>query len=213
MMAILRDARLRRPPQDEVRGCQRHAHRARTLIRSSPRKRGPSAGFPLEPVPAQAGTGMSGVWCTRVLPLTILRFNCQTANCQTALANAPPPVFFAGAPGRPVFASLPSPAEAREWSAVRRNQRVQRLAALTCLCDRHVRHTALHRRLFCPRDRASGRGHLIQAAFAALHPRLVQPLKAAPRSWSGRRPGASRRRGCETTPAGAASGPALHDAS
>ena len=132
---------------------------------------------------------------------------------QTALANAPPPVFFTGAPGRPVFASLPSPAEAREWSAVRRNQQVQRLAALTCLCDRHVRHTALHRRLFCPRDRASGRGHLIQAAFAALHPRLVQPLKAAPRSWSGRRPGASRRRGCETTPAGAASDPALHDAS
>ncbi len=56
------------------------------------------------------------------------------------------------------------------------------------------------------RDRASGRGHRIQAAFAALHPRRVQPLKAAPRSWSGRRPGASRRRGCETTPAGAASG-------
>jgi len=56
------------------------------------------------------------------------------------------------------------------------------------------------------RDRASGRGHRIQAAFAALRPRRVQPLKAAPRSWSGRRPGASRRRGCETTPAGAASG-------
>ena len=142
------------------------------------------------------------------LPRANSQIQLSNSQFQTALANAPPPVFFTGAPGRPVFASLPSPAEAREWSAVRRNQRVQRLAALTCLCDRHVRHTALHRRLFCPRDRASGRGHLIQAAFAALHPRLVQPLKAAPRSWSGRRPGASRRRGCETTPAGAASGSA-----
>ncbi len=27
---------------------------------------------------------------------------------------------------------------------------VQRLAALTCLCDRHVRHTALHRGFSVP---------------------------------------------------------------
>src|SRR5260221_6602180 len=83
---------------------------------------------------------------------------------------------------------------------------VQRLAALTCLW----RGTFATRRPPCGfsvrRGRASGRGYGIQAACAALHPRLVQPLKAAPRSWSGRRPGASRRRGCETTPAGAASG-------
>ena len=41
---------------------------------------------------------------------------------------------------------------------------------------------------------------LIQAAFAALRPRRVQPFKAAPRSGSGRRPEASRARGYEPRP-------------
>jgi len=92
-----------------------------------------------------------------------------------------------------------------------------------CGVDVPLRGTFATRRSTCGfsvrRDRASGRGRkafrptVIQAAFAALPPRRVQPFKAAPRSWSGRRPGASRRRGCETTPAGAASDPTLHDAS
>ena len=145
---------------------------------------------------------MSGVWCTRVLPLTILRFNCQTA-----LANAPPPVFFAGAPGRPVF--LPFRPLQRQGNGAPCGATSSPTPRGVDVPLRQARspHGAPSR-LFCPRDRASGRGHLIQAAFAALHPRLVQPLKAAPRSWSGRRPGASRRHGCETTPAGAASGSA-----
>src|SRR6266849_6786163 len=44
---ILRDARLRRAPQDEGGGGQCSARQACILFRSSPRKRGPSAGFPL----------------------------------------------------------------------------------------------------------------------------------------------------------------------
>ncbi len=120
------------------------------------------------------------------------------------------PVFFVEAPGRPVVSLSPMRGDGAPGGATNSPAHV----ALTCLCDRHVSPDGAPSRLFCPRDRASGRGHLIQAAFAALHPRLVQPLKAAPRSWSGqRRPGASRRRGCETTPAGAASDPARHDAS
>ena len=60
-------------------------------------------------------------------------------------------------------------------------------------------------RLFCPRGRASGRGRgpcgpPIRAAFAALRPRRVQPSKADPRSGAGRRPRASRVRGCEPHP-------------
>jgi hypothetical protein len=56
-------------------------------------------------------------------------------NSQIQLSNsqAVSPVFFTEAPGRPVFL-CPSPM-AREWSAVKRNQAVQRLAALTCPCD------------------------------------------------------------------------------
>jgi len=40
----------------------------------------------------------------------------------------------------------------------------------------------------------------IRAAFAALHPRRVQPLKAVPLSGDGRRPRASRARGYEPRP-------------
>ena len=55
---------------------------------------------------------------------------------------------------------------------------------------------------FAPRDRTSGpgRGHqalLIPQAFARVHPDHVQPLKAAPHSWSGRLPEASRTRAYE----------------
>src|SRR5260221_3020858 len=107
-------------------------------------------------------------------------------------------------PGEARLLSPPAKCEGMERRAAQ--PAVQRLAALTCLAT----GTFATRRSTCGfsvhRDRASGRGHRIQAAFAALHPRRVQPLKAAPRSWSGRRPGASRKRGCETTPAGAASG-------
>jgi hypothetical protein len=69
-------------------------------------------------------------------------------------------------------------------------------------CDRRARHSALHRGDFSPRGRASGRrrnphGSLIRAAFATLRRRRVQPLKAAPRSGGGRRPGASREQAYE----------------
>ena len=64
---------------------------------------------------------------------------------------------------------------------------------------------ALHRGFSVPGAVTSGRGREaapspIRAAFAALRPRRVQPLKAAPRSWGGRRPGASRGRGYEPRP-------------
>ena len=48
------------------------------------------------------------------------------------------------------------------------------------------------------------RGPLIPAASATVRPHRVQPLKAAPRSWSGRLPEASRTRGYEPRRAGAA---------
>lgn len=72
-----------------------------------------------------------------------------------------------------------------------------RLAAGAPLRARARRLPALHLRLFCPRGSASGRGRdpqgpPIRAAFAALRPRRVQPLKAAPHSGGGLRPGASR---------------------
>ena len=47
------------------------------------------------------------------------------------------------------------------------------------------------------RGRTGPLGPLIPAASAAVHPSLVQPLKAAPRSWSGRLPEASRTCGYE----------------
>ena len=90
-----------------------------------------------------------------------------------------------------------------EWSAERRTISF-RLAAGARFAKR-ARHSALHRGVFCPRGRASGRGRgprgpPIRAAFAALRPRRVQPSKADPRSGAGRRPRASRVRGCEPRP-------------
>jgi hypothetical protein len=126
------------------------------------------------------------------------------SNSRFQTANAPPPVFFIGAPGKPTFRPLQRQGNGAPCGAT--SSPTPRGVDVP-LRQARSPHGAPSR-LFCPRDRASGRGHLIQAAFAALHPRLVQPSKAAPRSWSGRRPGASRRRGCETTPAGAASGSA-----
>jgi hypothetical protein len=71
------------------------------------------------------------------------------------------------------------------------------------------------RRLYCPRGRSfrARMGGLqvppIHAAFAALHPRRIQPSKAAPLSGGGWRPEASRERGSRAPPADAASGPAV----
>ncbi len=53
----------------------------------------------------------------------------------------------------------------------------------------------------CFRARTEGlAANRIQAAFAALHPHRVQPLKAVPLSGDGRRAGASRARGYEPRP-------------
>ena len=53
----------------------------------------------------------------------------------------------------------------------------------------------------CFRARTEGlAANRIQAAFAALHPHRVQPLKAVPLSGDGRRAGASRARGYESRP-------------
>ncbi len=66
---------------------------------------------------------------------------------------------------------------------------------MSCLASRAMGKRIASRRSirgdFCPGDRASGTGQarvapLIRPAFADLHPVLVQPLKAEPRSWPGR---------------------------
>ncbi len=89
-------------------------------------------------VPAFAGT--TARVCSRA---RILQFNCQTA-----LANAPPPVFFVEAPGRPVFHH---PSHMRgDGAPYGATSSPTPYAALTCLCDRHVRHTALHRGFSVP---------------------------------------------------------------
>jgi len=84
------------PSTDLARCCQFSAR---------PRENGTQCWIP-------ACAGMSGLCRAHRI---FLRFNCQTA-----LANAPPPVFFVEAPGRPVF--FRPPPNARGWSAVRRNQ-------------------------------------------------------------------------------------------
>ena len=119
-----------------------------------------------------------------------------------SLSQRSAPVFFVVAPGRPVFLSL---AHAREWSAGWRNQwSSARGADVPLRQARFATRRSIAAFLSpgpCFRARTEGlAANGIQAAFAALHPRHVQPLKAAPRSWSGRRPGASRRRGCEPRP-------------
>jgi len=76
-------------------------------------------------------------------------------------------------------------------------------------CDGETRKAhrlaALHLRDFWRRDRSSGCGirkpcelSFIRADFAALQPHRVQPPKAEPLSWPGRRPSTSRTHVCET---------------
>jgi hypothetical protein len=68
-----------------------------------------------------------------------------------------------------------------------------------------LRRPGLFAAISVPGTGTSGRareppGSLHPGAFATLHVRRVQPLKAAPRSWGGRLPGASRRQGYEPRP-------------
>ncbi len=111
----------------------------------------------------------------------------------------------------PLFASRGSPRKARGWSAERRFIFESPPCGGRVPCDRHARHPALHLRRFVSLDPnfrfGSDRTFWVQSsireAFAFLHPNAVQPLKAAPRSRSGRAPRASRKRGANP-PAGAA---------
>jgi len=72
------------------------------------------------------------------------------------------------------------------------------------------RLTALHQQRFwargaCFRDRTSATRASIRLAFARLHPVLVQPLRAEPRSWPGRLTQPPGRVGAKPHRAGAAS--------
>ena len=123
---------------------------------------------------------------------------CWRSQCQTATHHRP--VFWSGS-GAPVFSFLPHTRGSGAPSGASTNSRPRRQAcAKLALRRRHPssgmpRRPALHCGDFLPRVRASGRdaGCPDPAASAALLPHHVQPLKAAPRSWSGRRPLASRR--------------------
>ena len=114
----------------------RHVNRVLVPLRSCPRKQASTTGSPLEPVPAKAGTGMSGlccafgyrlssvmaglrpghdaegVACTSVQPPV---FHIQLSNSSARrLAGsrkrcASSPVFFVKAPGRPVSRLVFSP--------------------------------------------------------------------------------------------------------
>ena len=115
-----------------------------------------------------------------------------------ALANAPPPVFFA-VPGRP---SSPSRPRDKRGSGAP-------IGAANLMCAHRYRVRGAFRRATaaflspgpCFRMR-DGRlvPHLIRPAFARLRPHRVQPFKADPLSRAGRLPGASRRRGYEPRP-------------
>jgi hypothetical protein len=142
------------------------------------------------------------------------------------LGKASLPVFFVPAPGAPVssvvFLTPASRVERspramrkmRERSAARRHLLSSRLAARRVSCETRARLAAHRCGDFAPWDRTSGPGrgalpHLIPQAFARVRPVRVQPSKAAPRSWSGRLPKASRTRGHEPRRASAASCPAF----
>ena len=120
------------------------------------------------------------------------------------------PVFFA-APGTPSFQPTP-PLEGAERRKTRGAWRTHpgRLAkppdtpgeARRLRGDGGAPLGAPLRRFLSPGPRFRGRKDRyspapIRAAFAALHPRRVQPSKAAPHSGGGRRPEASRCRGYE----------------
>jgi hypothetical protein len=116
--------------------------------------------------------GMTPGMATRT---DLSRFNCQTA-------NAPPPVLFVEAPGRPVFLLGPLDYEGG-WRAKWRNH-----CSLSCRTPsrEHGRLSARHRSVFLPApaalfvDRASRRPSVSQAPGR-------QPVVAA-----GRSPGAAR---------------------
>ena len=75
----------------------RHANRVLVPLRSCPRKRASTTGSPLEPVPAKAGTGMSGA-CRN----DSLVKQQRAPACRLAKRRASSPAFFVEAPGRPV---------------------------------------------------------------------------------------------------------------
>ena len=105
-----------------------------------------------------------------------------------------------------VFLSLfPPGTTPRGWSAARRFQPDHALRGVCVLDEGRAPRGAPSRRFQSsgPCFRAPTGGvppALIRAAFAALRPRRVQPLKAAGPSAGGRLPEASRERGCEPRP-------------
>jgi hypothetical protein len=133
---------------------------------------------------------------------------------------------FLPAPGAPVF-SFPS--QTRDGAERRKAHPEMAVSAKHGAClallreaTRHARLSALHMRRFCAsgpyfRGRTGAVGPLIPAAFAAVRPARVQPLKADPRSRVGMAVvrelrtlvcaarGVSRTRGYEPQRAGAAS--------
>ena len=64
--------------------------------------------------------------------------------------------------------------------------------------SRRTAAATLHLGTVLPGPDGAHSSALIPQAFARVHPDRVQPLKAAPRSWSGRLPEASRARGYES---------------
>jgi len=142
------------------------------------------------------------------------RFNFQTAKFQSGARRRPCSLRRGGAVTSPrrSGASPFSPGQARGDGAPS-GAPVFRFAALSF--EERGRLSALHRGFSVPGAVLPGADpggfwlNPIRRAFARLRPRRVQPSKAAPRSWSGRLPGASRRREERTlAPAGAASPPA-----
>ncbi len=128
------------------------------------------------------------------------------------LRRASSSLFFYGA-GTPVFRRLISHRAPSVVRALCQNEGAERREALPKSrafqrarpITQGARLSTLRLGDFAPRGRASGPGRA--AAFAAVCPVRVQPLKAAPRSWSGRRPEASRTCACEARGAGAAPSP------
>ena len=139
------------------------------------------------------------------------------SRCQTAKRHRP--ALFAKADGWPVLLfpqEKPEGAERRQTHRQKYPHRCRKAvrslsARAACAgepcCEQgpsRTRPTALHWRRFwasgpCSRARIAACSRATDpAAFAAFVSLPVQPLKAAPPSWSGRRPLASRERGCES---------------
>jgi hypothetical protein len=90
-------------------------------------------------------------------------------------AQAPSPVFFVEAPGRPVFIPLRCEGDGAPGGAT--------ISPTPCGAARalrgHVRHPALHRRLFCPRRHTSvGRKPRMIRSPGRLPPPVVAPASS-----------------------------------